>query len=141
MDGLVRARKLTALKIENAKPRKNDKGELVRTEIPDPGKPGLYLVVQPNGRKSWAVRYRRHCDPSPKKYTLTRFPSLAVAHKQAQKVLDDVAEGKDPATDKQVARRTARENSSDFIEGVARDYLNKNLRRKDGRPIRESTKR
>jgi hypothetical protein len=33
-------------------------GELTRTELPDRGCKGLYLVVQPGGAKSWAVRYR-----------------------------------------------------------------------------------
>jgi hypothetical protein len=50
-------KKLTAISIENAKPRMKD-GEFVRTEIPDAVKPGLYLVLQPSGRKSWAVRCR-----------------------------------------------------------------------------------
>ena len=30
-----------------------------RTEYPDAGCPGLYLVVQPSGTRSWAVRFRR----------------------------------------------------------------------------------
>ena len=29
-----------------------------RLEIPDAVLPGLYLIVQPTGAKSWAVRYR-----------------------------------------------------------------------------------
>src|SRR5215831_812896 len=31
-----------------------------RAEYPDAGCPGLYLVVQPSGTKSWAVRYRHN---------------------------------------------------------------------------------
>jgi integrase len=30
-----------------------------RTEYPDAASPGLYLVVQPSGTRSWAVRFRR----------------------------------------------------------------------------------
>ena len=30
-----------------------------RREIPDAGAAGLYLVVQPSGAKSWALRFRR----------------------------------------------------------------------------------
>jgi integrase len=30
-----------------------------RREIADGGSPGLYLIVQPSGHKSWALRYRR----------------------------------------------------------------------------------
>src|SRR5262245_6591345 len=29
----------------------------VRAEYPDAGCPGLYLIVQPSGTRSWAVRY------------------------------------------------------------------------------------
>jgi integrase len=39
-----------------------------RREIPDGGSPGLYLIVQPRGAKSWALRYRR---PSGKSAKLT----------------------------------------------------------------------
>ena len=31
-----------------------------RLEVPDGLLPGLYLVVQPSGAKSWAVRFRAH---------------------------------------------------------------------------------
>jgi hypothetical protein len=53
---------LTAKKIENIKPRAS------RQEVPDGGCRGLYLVVQPSGRKSWAVRYR--FNDKPRKLTL-----------------------------------------------------------------------
>ena len=42
----------TALYVERAKP------DADRREIPDPGLSGFYLIVQPSGVKSWAVRYR-----------------------------------------------------------------------------------
>jgi hypothetical protein len=45
--------RLSVAAIERLKP---DPGK--RLEIADAGKPGLYLVIQPNGRKSWAARYR-----------------------------------------------------------------------------------
>ena len=44
--------KLTDIAIQNLKA-----GDM-RREVPDPGCAGLYLVVQPSGRKSFAVRYR-----------------------------------------------------------------------------------
>src|SRR5580658_7803222 len=96
------ARGLTALQVERARP---DPGR--RREIPDRGKPGLYLVLQPSGAKSWAVRYRRHSDKQPRKYTLPGFPSLAAAHKLAQSVLDQVAAGGDPAADKRTVLAAA----------------------------------
>ena len=91
------ARKLTARKVEQARPNPRK-----RIEIPDGGKPGLYLVIQSSGRKSWAVRYR--FQGQARKLTLDGFPSLASAHRLAQEALDRVAEGYDPAADKQSAK-------------------------------------
>ena len=130
------AKRLTARSVELAKPNPRK-----RIEIADANKPGLYLVIQPSGRKSWAVRYRRLSDRAPRKYTLPGFPSLAVARQLAQKALDRVAEGRDPAADKQAERQTARERSSDFVEGVFKDFLNKHVRRNDKKPIRETSRR
>ena len=65
------ARDLTATAVRNAKalPAKNDpNGTLVRTEIPDGKSRGLFLVVQPSGAKSWALRFR--FDGKPKKLTI-----------------------------------------------------------------------
>jgi integrase len=47
------ARKLTAVAVEKLKAGKT------RREIPDGAASGLYLVVQPTGEKSWAMRFRR----------------------------------------------------------------------------------
>src|SRR6185312_13645837 len=73
-----------------------------RTEIPDALVPGLYLVVQPTGVKSWAVRYRlgRHS----RKLTLKgRYPILGIqmARDAARKALESVSDGADPASAKQ----------------------------------------
>jgi integrase len=72
-----------------------------RIEIPDAVLPGLYLVVQPTGGKSWAVRYRigrRTC-----KLTLaSRYPvlTLAKAREAARTALESVSAGTDPAAAK-----------------------------------------
>src|SRR5262245_35962965 len=108
-------RGLTALKVEHARANPTK-----RREIPDKGKPGLFLVVQPSGFKSWCVRYRRLSDKKPCKYTIPGgFVSLATARKLAQQVLDQVAEGGDPAAQKQADRRAAHEEESDFAGTVA----------------------
>jgi integrase len=49
---------LTARAVAVAKSKRNAAGKRVRNEIPDGGCPGLYLVVEPTGTKSWAHRYR-----------------------------------------------------------------------------------
>lgn len=127
--------KLTALKVENQKPDPSK-----RIEIADAGKPGLYLVVQPNGRKSWAVRYRRLSDRLPRKLTLQGFPSLGVARDMAEDALRKVREGQDPAAEKQEARRAATVQNLP-LEDAFLLFLNKHTRTKKGRPIRESTRR
>jgi integrase len=107
---------------------------LKRREIADSGKPGLYLVIQPSGRKSWAVRYR--FDGQTRKLTLDGFPSLETARKLAQSALDALSEGKDPAH----AKKAARNAPSNRVEDVFAEFIAKHVKRRDGRPIRESTR-
>jgi hypothetical protein len=82
---------LTDLKIKNLPiPGK-------RHEEPDGKIGGLYLIVQPTGAKSWAVRYRAAGKST--KLTIGAYPNidLATARRRAQEALGDVAGGKDPA--------------------------------------------
>ena len=86
------ARKLlTDLAVENLQ------GRSARREIADAGMPGLYLIVQPSGSKSWAVRYRY--GGRPRKLTLGLYPavSLAKARGRAQDALEAIDRGDDPA--------------------------------------------
>jgi integrase len=85
------------------------KGGPARTEIPDGLIPGLYLVCQSSGVKSWAVRYR--AGGRTRKHTLGRYPAidLANAREIARRTLVEVASGRDPAADKAEARRMAGE--------------------------------
>ena len=68
-----------------------------RREIPDSLMQGLYLIVQPgSGRKSWAVRCRRHGRPA--KITIGPYPrvGLVEARESAARILRNLAEGRDP---------------------------------------------
>jgi integrase len=67
-----------------------------RRELADDYMRGLYLVVQPTGSKSWAVRYR-HGGRS-HKHTVGPYPAfdLKQARDAAAKVLRAVAEGRHP---------------------------------------------
>ena len=123
------AKRLTARMVEQIKP-----DPARRLEIPDGGKPGLYLIVAPTGRKSWAVRYRRKSDGKPRKLTLDGFPSLATAHKLAQAALDKVAEGHDPAGEKQAQKATVRakrDNDPDTFGQIARLFIDRYQRPKN----------
>jgi hypothetical protein len=83
---------LTAHSVEKIKPAD------ARAEIVDALVPGLRLVVQPTGVKSWALRYsfgRRH-----HKMTIGRYPkiSLSDARDAARDALQRLARGVDPST-------------------------------------------
>jgi integrase len=62
------AKSLTPLSVQAYRPKAK------RREIPD-STPGLFLIVQPSGRKSWALRFRRNGKPV--KMTLGRFDDAA----------------------------------------------------------------
>jgi integrase len=104
--------KLTSKAVENIKPT------ATRQEIPDALLPGLYLIVQPSGARSWAVRYRHNGQS--RKHTLGSYPviNLAMARRLGTKALRAVAEDRDPA----VERQEQRENS---VASVVAQFLAK----------------
>lgn len=127
---------LTALRIETEKPT------AARREIPDGLLPGLYLVVQPSGAKSFAVRYR-HAG-APRKLTLGSHPAIDLAGARALggRALRVAAEGRDPAAEKQTAKgetkRAAVEEvrgRRDLFENVAREFIERHAMKSN----REST--
>src|ERR1700693_461473 len=92
---------LTVVAIDKAMPGP------ARREIPDGLLAGLYLIIQPTGAKSWAVRYR--VGGRPRKYTIGPYPGidLSSARELARKALVAVAEGRDPGKEKKDTRRGA----------------------------------
>jgi integrase len=108
--------KLTDRSVQQARPKANSLGEMVRREIADAGCPGLYLVVQPSGAKSWAFRYR-HAGLS-RKLTLGSYPavSLQQARRRAREAQNKVSEGNDPAAEK-------KKLASDMLPAVAADFI------------------
>ena len=116
---------LTVKAVENLKPKAH------RVEVPDGGMPGLYLVVQPSGVKSWAVRYR-HSGKS-RKHTLGPWPALdlAKARKRGGEALAAVSEGRDPGREKQVAKQATAEairTRRDAFQTVAAEFINRHSR-------------
>ena len=107
--------KLTAISVENIKPGPR------RREIPDSGCQGLYLVVQPSGRKSWAVRYR--FQGTPRKLTLDGALTLATARKAATDALHVLERGHDPAAAKKSAKVRAELAAANTLRAVAESYL------------------
>lgn len=110
------------------------KAGMARREIPDPAAAGLYLVVQPSGVKSWAVRYR--FAGRPRKMTLGAYPGLSLkdARERAGAARDIVAAGRDPAVLEATAvseRRSPRTAVEDLLD----DFL-----KRHGPTVRESTR-
>jgi integrase len=93
-----------------------------REEVPDGKGRGLYLVIQPTGAVSWALRYR--ADGSSRKLTLGQYPALglATARKRAAEALGQVAGGKDPARTKTAARAAAKAET-DKVERVVELFV------------------
>jgi integrase len=91
-----------------------------RREVPDGKVAGLYLVMQPSGARSWALRYR--VDGIPKKLTIGPYPTidLATARKRAREAAGDVAGGKDPAAVKRASRAAARAERTAEVDRVER---------------------
>src|SRR5690349_14577260 len=91
-----------------------------RQEVPDAGCPGLLLIVQPSGFKSWALRFRRP-DGRPAKLTLGPYSeqdvagdpvmggplTLAGARLLAISAKRQRAQGEDPAAQRQDDKRAA----------------------------------
>src|SRR5262245_10857827 len=74
----------------------NERATSDRRELPDSYMRGLYLIVHPTGRKTWAVRYR--LGGKSHKHTIGPYPafSLKQARDAAAKVLRSVSEGHSP---------------------------------------------
>lgn len=93
------AKALTVKALENLKPAST------RLEVPDGLVRGLYFLLQPSGKASWAVRYRS--GRQTRKLTLGTYPAIDLksARELASRALVNVAGGGDPAAEKQ-ARKT-----------------------------------
>ncbi|MDW9908842.1 tyrosine-type recombinase/integrase [Sinorhizobium meliloti] len=132
---------LTQKKLESIGKAAAAEGYVVRTEIPDAGLPGLYLVVQPSGSMSWAVRYR-HAG-RPRKMTIgpfvlgedATFP-LSVARAAAREALRIVADGRDPAAER-AEREAQRPAEMDLVPAVLDDFVKRHVKKKN----RESTQK
>lgn len=94
------------------------KAGATRQEIPDPGAPGLYLVVQPSGAKSWAARFR--FGGRPRKMTLGSYPAMPLkeARERAEAARETLAKGRDPALMELAAvaeKRSPRTDSEELL--------------------------
>jgi integrase len=94
-----------------------------RREVPDPGQRGLYVIVQPSGRRGYAVRFRFHGRPC--KLTLPAGITLAAARKAAASALFEVSEGRNPSEAKKDAKAKAEAAAADTMRAVCEQYLSR----------------
>ncbi|MBL3568860.1 integrase [Rhodovulum sulfidophilum] len=99
-----------------------------RQEIPDDLCTGLYLVVQPTGKKSWQVRYRH--GGVHRRMTLASFPTLtlAAARVRAREVMAAASEGRDPAEEVKAAKAPKPEDDRDKIKTLIGQYHKRHLK-------------
>ena len=123
--------RLTVRSVETIRPSAE------RREIPDGIMPGLYLIVQPSGAKSWAVRYRHQGQP--RKHTIGSFPTvdLKTARLLGGKALRAAAEGRDPGREKMQSRAA----KADSIDRVVEDFLERHVRRSNRPRSAQETER
>ena len=130
------AKTLTAAAVKNYRPGKG------RREIPDGGCPGLYLVIQASGHRSWAMRFRR---PNGKPAKLTLGPvdlsgkeaesepvldsplTLASARRLAAEIHRQRAMGRDVVADYDASRRRQKSEhesrAKSTFAAAARDFI------------------
>ena len=92
-----------------------------RYEVPDGAQRGLYLVVQPSGRKSFCVRYRHH--GKPRKLTLKAGLSLADARRLASEAMYAVEKGNDPRETKKAAKEKAAAAAVNTVQFVCENFI------------------
>lgn len=119
------AKALTAKSVEAAKPDANK-----RREIPDAGLSGLYLVIQPSGKKAWALRYRFAKKTA--KLTLGRWPvmGLADARAAAADAIGKIEVGQNPAAEKKAtkaAKLEAQLSERDLVKTLLTQFRKRHL--------------
>jgi integrase len=117
--------KLSAKFVENLKPGP------ARREIPDAGCVGLYLISQPSGHRSWALRYRFGGRPA--KLTLGSWPAMSLldARRAAIDAQRELGKGHDPAKAKVDAKIKADAAKANTVTAICESYL-----QREGRKLR-----
>jgi integrase len=130
---------LTTRFVETVKPKRSRAGTTARTEYPDAGCPGLYLVVQPTGTRSWAFRFHRRGKTGKK--TLGSAGegglSLAAARAAAATHRHRLEQGVDVTAVTSVTPKA--EGGEDKIEAAVAAFLELHVRRKNRASTAQAT--
>jgi integrase len=124
---------LTTRFIAAARPKRNRTGDVARAEYPDAACPGLHLVVQPTGTRSWAFRFRRRADRKSVKLTIGKAGesglSLAAARHAAAAHRHRLERGDAVTPVTSVTPKT--EGGGDKIETAVAAFFELHVRRKN----------
>lgn len=135
------AKALTAISVEKLK------AAAERREIADARMPGLYLIVQPSGAKSWAIRYR--LGGVPRKFTIGPYPlfDLNEARSAAGAALKAADRGEDPGVARREARATEhkklhllRDAQRDTFASILEQYIRARKKSPRNRSWRETAR-
>ena len=95
---------------------------------------GLFVVVQPSGAKSYALRFR--INGRTRKLTLPGGLTLAAARKAAADALYEVEQGRDPALARQQQKQAQRLVDADTLAAVTAEFF-----RRESRGLRSAKRR
>lgn len=98
---------------------RNLKAAPVRKEYPAGG--GLFVIVNPTGRKSYAVRYR--FNGKSRKLTLPKGLTLKAARAAAAAALVEVEKGTDPSATKRAQKQAQQVTSANTFKAIAEGYM------------------
>jgi integrase len=113
---------LTDRFVVNAKPGRDAAGKPVRTEYSDAACPGLRLIIQHTGSRSWGLRYRRPDGRTAKK-TFPGTLTLAAARAAASAARLELERGADPAPQRLPIAAAYAVDGSEAIEVAAAQFL------------------
>ncbi len=113
--------KLTTVEVEAARGRERP------YKLADGG--GLYLLVNEDGRRYWRIKYR--IDGREKLLSLGVYPEVTVkrARLLAAEVRKLKATGVDPSQERQSAKAKRRDDATNTLEAVAREWVAKETKR------------
>jgi integrase len=102
--------------------------------------PGLALRITDKGRKSWSLFYR--LNGRLRRFTIGRYPAIkpAQARRDAIAALERVRQGIDPAEEKRT-RRDTRSPEVETFDALARDYLDRHVKRNSAAATYQEAKR
>ncbi|MES2659478.1 MAG: integrase arm-type DNA-binding domain-containing protein [Verrucomicrobiota bacterium] len=109
---------LTNLKIEKSRPKEKS------YKLNDGD--GLHIVIQPNGKKYWRLRYR--FGPKEKTLSIGKYPQIGLADARLRKIeaKEQLRNNIDPSLHKQFERQAAVIKHDHSFEAIAREWFETN---------------